>query len=167
MLTLITRPIGLCLAALACAVLAACGGSTVVDTAKVSKDIQKTITNNGGGVVKVDAVDCPKDPPAKAGKTFRCTFTLTDGSSGEITVSIRSDDGAVRWDVTRPAGGQAERVISTGYEQKTGKKVKFVHCPHQLKTGGAVTLCSMQLRNGAKGKAAVTLDNGDIHWETK
>lgn len=169
MLTLITRPVGLCVAALSCAVLAACGGGTnVVDTAKVGKDIQDTITRNSGGAFKVDKVDCPKDPPATVGKKYVCTFTLSDGSSGEVTIDVRGDDGAVRWDVTRPAGGQAERVIAKGYEEKTGKKVKSVRCPDQLKPGGEVNLCDMQLTNGAKGKAAVTVtSNGGLHWETK
>jgi uncharacterized protein DUF4333 len=169
MLTLITRPVGLGVAALACAVLAACGGgSDVVDTAKVGKDIQDTITRNSGGAVKVDSVDCPKDPAATVGKTYVCTFTLTDGSSGEVTIEVRGEDGAVRWDVSRPAGGQAERVVARGYEEKTGKKVKSVTCPDQLQAGGKVTLCDMELQNGTKGKAAVTVTStGGIHWATK
>jgi uncharacterized protein DUF4333 len=169
MLTRISRPVGLCVAALACAVLGACGGgSGVVDSAKVGQDIQDTITRNSGGEVKVDSVDCPKDPQSTVGESFVCTFTLADGSSGAVTVQIRGEDGEVRWDVSRPAGGQAERVVAKGYEEKTGKKVKSVRCPDQLKPEGKVTLCDMELQSGVKGKAAVTVTStGGIHWATK
>ena len=66
--------------------------------------------------MKVDTVDCPQDQEAKVGKTFTCTYDLTDGSTGEITVSVADEEGTGRWDVTRPASGQAEQVVLTDYD---------------------------------------------------
>ncbi len=145
--------------------ITACAAATV-DTASVEKNVRSTI--DGPGSVKVDTVDCPENEVAEVGKTFTCSFDLTDGSSGEITVTVRDEDGAGRWEVTRPATGQAEELIRTGYEEKTGDKVKTVKCPDPLEVGGdGRSFCDVELENGRKGRALLTVSDGDMRWETK
>jgi hypothetical protein len=150
--------------AVASSILVAACGATTVDTASIEKNVKSTV--NGPGSVKVDTVDCPKDQVAKVGKKFTCSFALTDGSSGEVTVSVADEDGTGRWEVTRPASGQAEQEIVTGYKKKTGDAVKKVDCPDPIKGGrNAKTTCTMELENGATGKVTVTVNGGDIRWK--
>ncbi len=153
-------------AAAALILLASCGGGTTVDTASVEKDVKATI--DGPGSVKVKSVDCPEGEPAEVDATFTCPYELVDGSSGEITVTVKTADGAGSWAVSRPASGQAEEQIRTGYEKQTDDKVKKVSCPDPLETAEQpVALCDVELENGKKGKARVTTDGGKIRWETK
>jgi len=161
----ITRVAAVGLAVASSILVTGCGAS-IVDTASVEKNVRSTI--DGPGSVKVDTVDCPKDEVAEVGKTFTCSYDLTDGSSGEITVTVRDEDGAGRWEVTRPASGQAEQEILTGYEEKTGDAVKTVDCPDPIKGGtNAKTTCTMELANGATGKVTLTVNGGDIRWDTQ
>jgi hypothetical protein len=161
----ITRTAGVALL-LVSGVLAAGCGATTVDGASMEKNIKSTI--NGPGSVKVATVDCPKDQVAKAGKTFTCSFELTDGSAGEITVTVADEDGTARWAVTRPASGQAEQEVLTGYEEKIGDPVKKVDCPDPLKGGKkAKSICTIELENGSTGKVTVTVNGGDIRWHTQ
>ena len=51
--------------------------------------------------------------------------------------------------MTRPASGQAEQVVLTGYEQEIGRKAKSVDCPDPLKDGTkAKTICTVEFANG-------------------
>ena len=145
--------------------LASCG-TTPVKTAPVEADVKATI--NGPGSVKVKSVDCPDDEVAEVGATFTCPYTLTDGSSGEITITVKTDEGGGSWAVSRPASGQAEETIRTGYEKQTNDKVKAVKCPDPLESGeGKGAFCDVELKNGKKGRALVTLQGGKIRWQTK
>ena len=157
----LTRAAGL---AVALGVLAACAPTTV-DTAAVEKNVRDTI--DGPGSVKVDTVDCPQDQEATVGKTFTCTYDLTDGSTGEITVSVADEEGTGRWDVTRPASGQAEQVILTDYRLEIGRTAKSVRCPQRLKTGAKKkTRCVVTFPNGEKRTVFVTVRGGNIRWGT-
>jgi Domain of unknown function (DUF4333) len=161
----LTRTAALGLAVASNLLLAACGATTV-DTASVEKNVKSTIS--GPGSVKVDTVDCPENQVAKVGKTFTCAFALADGSEGQITVSVADEDGTGRWEVTRPASGQAEQEILTGYAEKTGDAVRRVDCPDPVNGGkNARTTCTMELKNGATGKVTVTVNGGDIRWDTQ
>ena len=44
-------------------------------------------------------VDCPDDVEAKAGDTFRCTATGTDGSEVTIEVTQTDDQGNLTWEI--------------------------------------------------------------------
>jgi hypothetical protein len=151
-------------AAAALLLVAACGGSgDFVDTATVEKDVRESI--DGPGDVKVESVNCPDDKVAEVGSKFTCPYNLADGTGGEITVTVQTDDGAGSWVVTRPASGQAEENIRVGYEKQTKDTVKSVKCGDPLKTD-AVTVCDVELDNGKKGKAQVTVVDGKIRWQT-
>ena len=151
--------------AVALGVLAACAPTTV-DTAAVEKNVRDTI--DGPGSVKVATVDCPQDQEATVGKTFTCTYDLTDGSTGEITVSVADEEGTGRWDVTRPASGQAEQVVLTDYTQEIGRKPKSARCPDRLKTGAKKkTTCVVEFANGETREVTVRVNGGDIRWRTK
>ena len=149
---------------MAAGLLTACAPNTV-DAAAVEKNVRDSI--DGPGSVKVDTVDCPQDQEAKVGTTFTCTYDLTDGSSGEILVSVADEEGTARWDVSRPASGQAEQVILTDYRLEIGRTVKSVRCPERLKTGAKrKTTCVVTFPNGEKRKVYVTVNKGNIRWGT-
>ncbi len=161
----ITKAAGLGLLLALGGVVAACS-ATMVNTASVEKNVMSTI--NGPGSVKVASVDCPENQVAKVGKTFTCSFALEDGSEGEITVTVADEEGTGRWEVTRPASGQAEQEILTDYEEQTGKDVKRVTCPDRIKNArNAKTTCTMTLQGGVTRKVTVTVRNGGkIRWRT-
>ncbi len=159
------RPAALAIAAAACIALTSCG--TVVDSTKLEKDIASTIAEKTAGEVTVASVTCPEDPPAEKGKSFTCAFVLDDESSGEVTAKVLNEDADVQWDVTRPASGQAEQVISSGYEEQVPEaKVAAVECPDTIKAGkGAETICTIELEDGSTGEVTVTVDGTDVRWE--
>jgi hypothetical protein len=146
--------------------VSACGPSTV-DATSVVDDVRSSI--DGPGSVEVDTVTCPQDEVAEVGATFTCQHVLTDGSEGEITVTVRDDKGALTWEVTRPASGQAEQVVLTGYEREIGRKAKSVDCPDPLKVGAKKkNTCTVEFANGESRKVVVTVkDGGDIRWRTR
>lgn len=146
--------------------LAGCGGTTVVDTAKLSRDIQSTLDENAVGTVKIEKVDCPKDPVAEAGKEFTCSFELADGSSGEVTVKVRDDEGAARWDVTRPASGQVEQEILAD-NRGEAEEVRAVDCDDPIEVGGR-SGCIIRFANGVNIDVTVTTDDdGRFRWRSR
>lgn len=161
----ITRAWGLVLAT--SVLVAGCGGPTTVDTTALEKNVVSSI--DGPGSVEVDTVDCPQDQVPKVGTTFTCSYVLTDGSAGEITVTVRDEDGAGSWEVTRPASGQAEQVVLTGYEREIGRKPKSVDCPDPLKARAkAKTICTVEFANGESREVSVTVKKGgNIRWKTR
>ena len=158
----ITRASGLVLAT---GVLVAGCGPTTVDTTSLEKNVVSSI--DGPGTVEVDTVDCPQDQVPKVGTTFTCSYVLTDGSAGEITVTVRDEEGAGSWEVTRPASGQAEQVVLTGYEREIGRKPKTVDCPDPLKAKKK-TVCTVEFANGETREVTVTVKKGgNIRWKTR
>ena len=65
---------------LAAVVLAACG-TTEIDIEKAKTLITDAVTDQIGA--EVDTVECPAEVEAKAGGTFECTVTATDGTKGD------------------------------------------------------------------------------------
>ena len=158
----ITRAWGL---VLAMSVLVTGCGPTTVDTTSLEKNVASSI--DGPGSVEVDTVDCPQDQVPKVGTTFTCSYVLTDGSAGEITVTVRDEEGAGSWEVTRPASGQAEQVVLTGYEREIGRKPKSVDCPDPLKAKKK-TVCTVEFANGETREVTVTVKKGgNIRWKTR
>lgn len=154
------------LAVAACVLLSACGSSDV-DSAKLEKDIESTVTERTAGGITVESVACPSDPPAEKGKTFTCDFDLDDGSTGRVTAKVLNADADVQWDVTRPASGQAEYVVSSGYEEEVPEsKVKAVECPDTIKDGtDAKTICTIELEDGSTGEVTITVNGADFRWD--
>lgn len=145
--------------------VAACGGPTTVDTTSLETDVVSSI--DGPGSVKVETVGCPQDEVPEVGTTFTCSYALTDGSEGEILVTVRDEDGAGSWEVTRPASGQAEQVVLTGYERGAGRTAKSVDCPDPLKAKKK-TVCTVEFANGESREVTVTVKKGgDIRWKTR
>ena len=145
--------------------VAGCGGPTTVDTTSLEKNVVSSI--DGPGSVEVDTVDCPQDQVPKVGTTFTCSYALTDGSAGEIMVTVRDEDGAGSWEVTKPASGQAEQVVLTDYERGAERKAKSVDCPDRLKTKKK-TVCTVEFANGETREVTVTVrKGGNIRWKTR
>jgi len=72
-------------------VFAGCGTSTI-DSKKAEGLIQRSIVQAGN---HASSVQCPKDVKAKSGGTFDCTFKLTDGRHGTVTVHMTNNSGHV------------------------------------------------------------------------
>lgn len=145
--------------------VAACGGPDTVDTTSLAKNVASSI--DGPGSVEVETVDCPQDKVPKVGTTFTCSYALTDGTEGEILATVRDEDGAGSWEVTRPASGQAEQVVLTGYERGAGRKAKSVDCPDRLKVKKK-TVCTVEFANGETREVTVTVKKGgNIRWNTR
>src|SRR3954447_13280994 len=82
------------LALLAAAVLAAgCGSSSdasaTVDSTQVEQGIESSLSTSS---VKVSSAKCPSDIPSDPGQTFNCTVTLSNGATGDVTVTQKSRD---------------------------------------------------------------------------
>lgn len=155
----------LVLVAASSGLVAACAGPTTVDTTSLEKNVVSSI--DGPGSVKVETVDCPQDKVPEVGTTFTCSYALADGSEGEILVTVQDDDGAGSWEVIRPASGQAEQVVLTGYERGTGRKATSVDCPDPLKVKKK-TVCKVEFANGESREVNVTVKKGgDIRWKTR
>jgi hypothetical protein len=159
------RALGRGVVAASCVLVAACGPTTV-DTSSVEQDVTASIHDPGS--VQVDTVDCPHDQAPEVGATFMCSYVLTAGSAGEVTVTVRDEDGALTWEVTKPASGQAEQVILTGYQKEIGRTAKSVDCPDPLKDGEkAKTICTVKFPNGETREVTVRVNGGDIRWSTR
>ena len=93
------RPTAVALGALALAlVIPGCGGSdsteateaatptpaATVDDAQVEQGLEESLST---GSAKVTTAKCPSDVQAKAGKTFTCTVTFSNGATGKATVT--------------------------------------------------------------------------------
>ena len=159
----LARALGL--GAASAVLVAACGGPDSVDTTSLEKNVVSSI--DGPGSVEVETVDCPQDKVPEVGTTFTCSYALTDGSEGEIRVTVLDEDGAGSWEVTRPASGQAEQVVLTGYEKGAGRKAKSVDCPDPLNRKKR-TICTVNFANGETREVTVTVKKGgNIRWMTR
>ena len=72
-------------------VFAGCG-TTKIDSKKAEGLIKRSIAQAGN---QASSVQCPKGVTAKSGGTFACTFKLTDGRHGTVTVHMTNKSGHV------------------------------------------------------------------------
>ena len=72
-------------------VFAGCG-TTKIDSKKAEGLIKRSIAQAGN---QASSVHCPTDVKAKSGGTFPCTFKLTDGRHGTVTVHMTNNKGHV------------------------------------------------------------------------
>ena len=90
--------------------LAAGCGASVLDAAQVNERIAAQIEQQTGA--EVASVSCPSDVEAKAGGTFTCTVTGTDGSEASIAVVQTSGDGDLSFDAPLLHTTEAEQAIA-------------------------------------------------------
>ncbi len=50
-------------------------------------------------------VECPDDIEAKAGDTFECTASGSDGSTATVSVTQTDDEGNLTWEITDAGTG--------------------------------------------------------------
>ena len=153
-------------AALALAGVAATGcGSDTVDTSQVESGIEKSLSTSG---VKVTSADCPSDVEKQKGDTFDCSVKLSNGGTGEVTVTQESGNrysyafkpGSVQIPGASVSAVLEEDLAAEGIDNAT------VTCPETIivKVGTTVT-CDV---SGAQGVTAGTVtftfssDDGDI-----
>ncbi len=69
----------------------------MLDTSKLQTQIKSGIEQQTSVTVKT--VDCPGDVKIKAGGSFECTVTLSDGSTHKVRVTQNDDKGNVHWEL--------------------------------------------------------------------
>ena len=158
----------LSVAALSCLLLAACG--SYVDSAALEKNIATLIDKDMVGDVRVESTQCPKDPSADEDTTFTCDFTMDDGSTGEVSVTVQGGKEDFGYQVTRPASGQVEDDIVATYEKENpDAAIKTVDCEDPAT--GAKSSCDVEFGDGEVLKATVTTAKADSNdaftWEVK
>lgn len=142
-------------AALTLAALTATGcGSDTVDTSQVESGIEKNLSTSG---VQVTSADCPSDVKKEKGDTFDCSVKLSNGATGEVTVTQESGKrysyafkpGSVQIPGASVAAVLEEDLAAEGIDGAT------VTCPETIivKVGTTVT-CDV---SGAQGLAAGTV----------
>ncbi|MCB0918547.1 MAG: DUF4333 domain-containing protein [Actinobacteria bacterium] len=181
--TMRTRPL-ITIGAAALLALTGCSFSVSsggIDTQKVEDEITTGLKEQAN--VTVTTV-CPDNVPLKAGDTFTCTATTTDGEAIDVTVTQQDDQGNVRWEVTgsgETASPSATATSGAGYlamdkvvnEIETGiqKQLGFAvtaDCPAEVEisNGGSFT-CQVVDDQGSTADVRVVMtdDKGTISWE--
>ena len=149
------------LALCAVAVLAGGCGETVLDANEVGGEIGARIEELTGA--EVESVVCPSDVEAKAGTTFTCTVTGTDGTSLTIAVRQTSADGALAFEAPILPTTETEQVIAADLGDGS-----VVDCPELvLVEAGKSFDCA--LSGGSDGGASVRVtlkdENGNFDYE--
>jgi hypothetical protein len=146
-------------AALASTLLAAVAGcgDTTIDAGKAEKAITKAVTEQARARVK--SVSCPDDEVAKKGGTFTCKVIGTDGSTGNVLVTEKDDNGSVAISAPFIHPRDVEKGVAAGIEKQAAITGVTVTCP-EIITGkaGAGTTC--QAVSG-KDKATVQVTQTD------
>lgn len=151
-------------AGLALAGLAGCG-TTKIDPAKAEKLITNAVTQQARA--KVKSVTCPEGKEAKKGGTFTCAVVGSDGSTGNVLVTMKDDGGAV--DISAPFvhPRDIEAKVAAGIEGQTDVKDVKVTCPEIIPgKAGAETTCQAE-GGGKKAVVAITQTNGDGGFDYK
>jgi hypothetical protein len=73
--------------------LALTGCTTKIDHSKAEKLVRQAAPKFSNGKVQATSVKCPSDVKAKVGSTFNCNVSLSDGTSGTVTLHIQKSDG--------------------------------------------------------------------------
>jgi Domain of unknown function (DUF4333) len=84
-------------------VLAAAACSKTLDTTELEGSLKDQLETQ----LEVSGltVECPDDIEAKAGDTFRCTATGTDGSAATVEVTQTDDQGNLTWEIVDAGTG--------------------------------------------------------------
>ncbi|MFN8186210.1 MAG: DUF4333 domain-containing protein [Gaiellales bacterium] len=145
------------LAALALA-LAACG---TLDTSQLEQLVSERIEAVIGFAPA--SVDCPKDVEAKAGDVFSCTVTGSDGSTAEIEVTQKNDEGNVDVAGNLLKTQQLEQAI------KDQLGATEVSCPEIVAVEAGKTVDCDAAAGSDKATIVVTIenDNGDVTFQRR
>lgn len=146
------------------AAVALAGCAKKIDDAKAERFIAKIVTDRVGA--KVKSVTCPTGLTAKKGRTFTCTVTGVDGSSGKTQVTGRSDQGAVR--VTAPFihVRELEQSIGADIAKQIGSEVELT-CPEIIvgKKGGTFSCTAQSEKKKATVRVTQTDDQGHVRYD--
>lgn len=134
--------------AVAAALLAGCG-TTTIDSGKAEDTIKKAVVQQAGA--KVKGITCPAGKEAKAGDTFTCAVTGSDGSKGDAIVTEKDDKGNVRVSAPFVHPREIESSIASGISKQTGGEAVDVVCPEIIvaKTAGTFSCRARQGQNQA------------------
>jgi hypothetical protein len=125
-----------------------------VDTSAVETDIKQQYSTSA---VKTSSVKCPKDVKSKAGATFKCDVTWSNGATGKVKVTEKSPSQfsyeIVSGSVQIP-GESVDQTLEKDLAAQ-GAPNATVNCPQNIivKVGTTVT-CNV---SGGGGKANGTV----------
>jgi len=88
--------------------LTACG-SNKIDDDKAETEIARAVRVQAG--VPVKSVECPEDVTAKKGDEFECKVTAKDGTTGQVQVVQKDDEGNLKFDAPFIHMDEAEAAI--------------------------------------------------------
>lgn len=150
-------------AAVVMALLAGCG-TTMIDSGKAEDSIKKLVVDQAG--VKVRSVDCPEGKEAKAGDTFTCAVTASDGTKGDALVTEKDDEGNVHVSAPFIHPREVEQSIAAGITKQTGGKATDVACPEIIvaKTAGTFTCRARQGKNAASVEVIQKDTEGNVRY---
>jgi uncharacterized protein DUF4333 len=124
---------------------------TTVDAATVEQGIETSLSTAS---VKVSSAKCPADIPSNPGQTFKCTVTLSNGATGDVTVTQQGrrnftyafKEGSFQIPGAAVDAELEKSLASQGYPNTT------VNCPSNIiiKVGTTVT-CNL---SGGSGLAS-------------
>lgn len=136
-----------------------------IDTAKATKGIEQIVSRQAG--IQVRAVTCPPKQPSRKGTTFTCHVSATDGTKGDVVVSIKDYLGNVHADAPFVHTHEAAAAITKDVKGKSDIKRFTVTCP-EIVAGrkGTSYTCTA---DGDRGKATVvvTLSSDDGAFDYK
>jgi hypothetical protein len=150
--------------------LSGCGGK--LDMGAINKSISDGLTSSLGLVNP--AVTCPAETrPFKAGDTFDCDVTPTEGGHMVITVTQTDDKGAVDWKVAKTEGllnlKPGEEEIAKGIKAQTGADAT-VACGEgkkflAVKEGDTID-CTATMADGTAHAIKLTIKDaqGNFSW---
>src|SRR3954451_8570565 len=114
--------------------------AATVDSTTVEQGIESSLSTSS---VKVSSAKCPSDIPSDPGQTFNCTVTLSNGATGDVTVTQKTrsqftyafKDGSFQIPGATVDAELEKTLASQGYPNTT------VTCPSNIiiKVGTTVT----------------------------
>lgn len=148
-------------------ILAACGESKL-DSGKLEREIKKGYEAKSGGEATVQRVDCPGDIAGKPGTKSECTARLAGGVQLVFAITVKDDDGNVRWQAVRGTapGAAFETAAAERLEQIAGVRPSGVDCPARIPLrAGATVRCMVSVADGSTIGSTITIRNpdGDFH----
>src|SRR4051812_3214801 len=139
--------------------------TSMVDSSQVEEGIESSLSTSS---VKVSSAKCPSDIPSDPGQTFTCMVTLSNGATGDVTVTQKTrsqftyafKDGSFQIPGATVDAELEKTLASQGYPDTT------VTCPSNIiiKVGTTVT-CDVSGGSGLASSEVTftfTSDTGDV-----
>jgi len=151
-------------AASGCSVSFSSGGTTLKKD-DVVNDVQNFMTQQLPDLPATKSIDCPGDVEAKAGTTFECTATLTNGQDVTIPLQVKTasdDHGSIQ---SNPDIADSALAVDLIYKGAPSTP-KTVDCPTGVSAKvGKTFVCKSSLTNGVNYTVTVRITKANPDGE--